>query len=77
MNEPQPTLQQRIDASPELQRAQQEALDLNLLWDNLQRPISERICRHQIALDSIRHLRNAHKSSTYIKRVWNQMWHSY
>ena len=61
MNEPQPTLQQRIAASKELQQAQRDGIDLQLLWDNMQRPVSERIRRHQIALDTLNQLRRARK----------------
>jgi hypothetical protein len=61
MTKPKLTLQQRIDASKELQRLQQKGLDLHLLWDNLQRPVSERIRRHQIALDALNQLRRARK----------------
>ncbi len=56
------TLEQRIAACPELRRAQREGLDLNLLWDNLQRPVSERIARHQSALDTLQQLRQARKT---------------
>jgi len=61
MTKPKLTLQQRIDASEKLQRLQQKGLDLHLLWDNLQRPVSERIRRHQIALDALNQLRQARK----------------
>lgn len=76
MNQPQPTLQQRIAASKELQQAHRDGIDLQLLWDNLQRPVSERLRRHQIVLDGIRHLRNSSKALFYINSVWNQMWDS-
>ena len=52
----QQTLEQRIAACPKLRRAQLEGLDLHLLWDNLQRPVSEQIRRHQSALDTINKL---------------------
>ena len=61
MNQPQPTLQQRIAASKQLQQAQRDGIDLQLLWDNLQRPVSERLRRHQIALDTLNQLRRARK----------------
>ena len=61
MEKPKRTLQQCIDASPRLQRLQKEGLDLHLLWDNLQRPVSERIRRHQNALDALNQLRQARK----------------
>ena len=57
----QQTLEQRIAAYPELRRVQQEGLDLHLLWDNLQRPVAQRIRRHQSALDTLNKLRQARK----------------
>ena len=61
MTKQQQTLEHRIAACPELRRAQKEGLDLHLLWDNLQRPVSQRIYRHQIALDTLRQLQRARK----------------
>ena len=43
---------------PGLTKAKQYGIDIVMLYDNLQRPITERIRRHQIALDTFKKLYN-------------------
>jgi hypothetical protein len=44
---------------PGLAKAKQYGIDIVMLYDNLQRPVIERIRRHQIALDTFKKLHNA------------------
>jgi len=43
-----------FDADPVLQLARRDGVDLWALWANLQRPVGDRIRRHQMALDTFR-----------------------
>jgi hypothetical protein len=47
---------------PGLTKAKEYGIDIVMLYDNLQRPVIERIRRHQIALDTFKKLRNTAKS---------------
>ncbi len=51
----------RIDETPELAAARDYGVDVAALLANLDRPVAERIRRHQIALDTFNKLRNARK----------------
>lgn len=42
---------------PDLAKAKEYGIDIVMLYDNLQRPVIERIRRHQIALDAFEKLR--------------------
>lgn len=44
-----------------LSNARKHGVDIQMLRDNLKRSVSERIRRHQIALDTCHKLRNAKK----------------
>ena len=46
---------------PGLAKAKQYGIDIVMLYDNLQRPVAERIKRHQIALDTFKKLHNTAK----------------
>ena len=46
---------------PGLAKAKAYGIDIVMLYDNVQRPIIERIRRHQIALDTFKKLYNAAK----------------
>jgi hypothetical protein len=46
---------------PEVAAARDYGIDIQMLLDNLERPVEERIRRHQIALDTFRMLREAEK----------------
>ena len=46
---------------PGLAKAKQYGIDIVMLYDNLQRPVAERIRRHQIALDTFKKLHNTAK----------------
>ena len=48
-----------IRNTPELAAAQDYEIDVRMLIDNANRSVSERIKRHQIALDTYQKLRNA------------------
>ncbi|MHC4782313.1 MAG: hypothetical protein ACYSN7_03740 [Planctomycetota bacterium] len=50
-----------INESAELAEARKDGVDLWALWHNLQRTPAERMCRHQIALDTRRKLQKAKK----------------
>ena len=50
-----------IERIPELAAARDYGVDLQMLYDNLNRPVIERIRRHQIALDTFERLQNAKK----------------
>lgn len=47
---------------PALSKAKQYGIDIVMLYDNLQRPVIERIRRHQVALDTFEKLYNAAKT---------------
>jgi hypothetical protein len=44
---------------PAMAEAARYGVDIGLLLDNLQRPVSERIRRHQAALNAMNKMRNA------------------
>lgn len=44
---------------PALAEAARYGVDIPLLLDNLKRPVSERIARHQAALNAMKKMRNA------------------
>jgi hypothetical protein len=46
---------------PGLAKAKQYGIDIVMLYDNVQRPVIERIRRHQIALDTYKKLHNTAK----------------
>lgn len=48
-----------INESPELAEARAAGVDLWALWANLQRTPTERVRRHQIAIDLMRKLQQA------------------
>ena len=48
-----------IERSPELAAARDYGVDIQMLRANLNRPVIERIRRHQIALDTFEKLRKA------------------
>lgn len=50
-----------ISNSPDLAEARENGVDLWALWANLQRSVAERLRRHQIALQTMRNLREAKK----------------
>ena len=50
-----------INDSPDLAEARENGVDLWALWANLQRSVAERLRRHQIALETMRNLREARK----------------
>jgi len=50
-----------IDRVPELAQARDWGVDVPMLLDNLNRPVIERIRRHQIALETFEKLRKAKK----------------
>jgi hypothetical protein len=54
-----PHIVQLLKKSPALAKAARYGVDIPLLLDNLRRPVSERIRRHQSILNSINKLRNA------------------
>jgi len=54
-------LETMIQNNPQLRLAREEGIDLEMLWDNLQRSVTERIRRHQIAFDTVRMLKRAHR----------------
>ena len=47
---------------PGLAKAKEYGIDIVMLYDNLQRPVIERIRRHQIALDVFEKLYNTAKA---------------
>ncbi len=47
---------------PGLAKAKEYGIDIVMLYDNLQRPVIERIRRHQIALDAFEKLYNTAKA---------------
>jgi len=51
------TLSDLIDKVPELAAARDYGVDIQMLQANLNRPVIERIRRHQIALDTFEKLR--------------------
>jgi len=53
------TLSDLIDNVPELAAARDYGVDIRMLQANLNRPVIERIRRHQIALDTFEKLRKA------------------
>jgi len=53
------TLSDLIDKVPELAAARDYGVDIQMLQANLNRPVIERIRRHQIALDTFEKLRKA------------------
>jgi len=50
-----------IERIPELAAARDYGVDVQMLYANLNRPVIERIRRHQIALDTFEKLRKAKK----------------
>jgi hypothetical protein len=48
---------------PCLAKAKRYGIDIVMLYDNVQRPVIERIKRHQIALDTLQKLKNKAKTS--------------
>ncbi len=48
---------------PCLAKAKQYGIDIVMLYDNVQRPVIERIRRHQIALDALQKLKNTANTS--------------
>ncbi|MGD0077139.1 MAG: hypothetical protein ABSB91_00775 [Sedimentisphaerales bacterium] len=52
-------IEKLLKKNPALVRAARYGVDIALLLDNLRRPVSERIRRHQAALNAIKKLRNA------------------
>ena len=52
-------MQAWFDSDPVLARAQRDGVDVWALWANLNRPVEERIRRHQIALNRFKLLYNA------------------
>ena len=57
-----------IERSPELAAARDYGVDIQMLQANLNRPVIERIRRHQIALDTFEKLRKAKKVQPNTKR---------
>ena len=55
------TLAELIERIPELAAARDYGVDLKMLQANLNRPVIERIRRHQIALDTFEKLHKAKK----------------
>ena len=55
------TLSDLIDVIPELAAAHDYGVDIRMLYANLNRPVIERIRRHQIALDASESLQKAKK----------------
>ena len=53
------SLSDLIERSPELAAARDYGVDIRMLQANLNRPVIERIRRHQIALDTFEKLRGA------------------
>jgi hypothetical protein len=53
------SLSDLIDKVPELAAARDYGVDIRMLKANLNRPVIERIRRHQIALDTFEKLRGA------------------
>lgn len=47
-----------FNADPVLSQARRDGVDMWALWANLQRPVEERIRRHQIALNRFQMLYN-------------------
>ncbi len=43
---------------PQLSEAKEYGIDIVMLYENLQRPVQERVKRHQIALDTYKKLHN-------------------
>ena len=54
-------LETMIQNNSQLRLAREEGIDLEMLWYNLQRSVTERIRRHQIAFDTVRMLKRAHR----------------
>jgi hypothetical protein len=54
-------LETLIQNDPELRLAREEGIDLEMLWDNLHRSVTERIRRHQIAFDTAQMLKRANR----------------
>ncbi len=54
-------LSKLIEKTPELAAARDYGVDIQMLIDNMNRSVSERIKRHQIALDTFQKLRSAKK----------------
>ena len=48
-----------LEQCPELKEVADFGVDIHILLDNLRRPLSERIRRHQIALDTLNSIRKA------------------
>lgn len=58
-HKPNDGIEQWLQTDPALMAAQRDGVDVWALWANLQRPVEERIRRHQIALNRFRMLHNA------------------
>jgi hypothetical protein len=54
-----PHIEKLLKKNPALANAARYGVDIALLLDNIRRPVSERIRRHQAALNAIKKLRNA------------------
>jgi hypothetical protein len=54
-----PHIKALLKKYPALAEAARYGVDIGLLLDNLKRPVSERIRRHQAALNAMNQLRNA------------------
>jgi hypothetical protein len=54
-----PEIAAMLKQCPALAEAARYGVDIPLLLDNLKRPVSERIARHQAALNAMKKLRNA------------------
>jgi hypothetical protein len=52
-----PHIEDLLKKCPALAEAAQYGVDIGLLLDNLQRPVSQRIRRHQAALNAMNQLR--------------------
>lgn len=53
------SLESWFRSDPVLAKARADGVDLWALWANLQRPVEDRIRRHQMALDTFRLFYNA------------------
>ncbi len=54
-----PEIAAMLKRYPALAEAARYGVDIPLLLDNLKRPVSERLARHQAALDAIQQLQKA------------------
>jgi len=54
-----PHIESLLKKFPALAEAARYGVDIGLLLDNLNRPVSQRIRRHQAALNAMNQLRNA------------------